>query len=94
MPTTIASASVLQDGRLAILVEAGEASSLQSYLRSKGVKCSEMSPVIWRPRRITRDAMGRLNIEEDVLECEIVAEGTLNDSWNWIRDWAMAKLVR
>jgi hypothetical protein len=94
MPTTIASASVLEDGRLAILVEAGEARSLHSYLRSKGVRCSEVRPVIWRPRRITRDATGKLNFEEDVLECEIVAEGTLNDSWNWISDWAMAKLVR
>jgi hypothetical protein len=92
MSTTIASASVLNDGTLAILVEAGEAASLFGYLQAQKVNCIGPTPVIWRPRRVTRDGMGKLNIEEDVLECEIFAKGTLDDFAKWISNWMMSKV--
>ena len=85
--TTIASASVLPDGQLALLVEAGIAQSFYNHLTALGVRCTEPSPVIWRPRRVTRDAMGRLNVEEDVLESEIIATGTAQDFTNWMVAW-------
>jgi hypothetical protein len=41
---------------------------------------------------VTRDGMGKLNIEEDVLECEIFAKGTLDDFAKWISNWMMSKV--
>lgn len=90
--TTIASAAQMKDGDLFILVEAGEAASLHGFLKSKNVVCSNPSPAIWRPRRVTRDSMGRLNIEEDVLECEIIAQGNFDDFGKWMDEWIKSKI--
>lgn len=91
MSTTIASAFVPKKGELAILIDAAEANSFFDYLRTQGVTCFGPSPVIWRPRRVTRNAMGKINIEEDTLECEILAQGTLDDFANWISNWIAAQ---
>jgi hypothetical protein len=91
MSKTIASAHGLNDSEIGILVDAGEANSLHNFLRNKGVSCTQPSPAISTPRRVTRDGMGRLHIEEDVLECAIIAEGSMNDFANWMEGWIMGE---
>ena len=85
--TTIASAAAINDNEIAILVEAAEATSLYGFLKKKNIECSPPKDAVFRPRRVTRDSSGRIRVEEEALESEIIAQGTLQDFESWMHEW-------
>lgn len=85
--TTIASAFALNEKEVSILVDAAEASSLYAFLKKKNVTCTPPRSAITRPRRATRDSAGRVHIQEDALDMEIIAEGTKEDFQMWMHEW-------
>jgi hypothetical protein len=84
---TVAQATQLGNGTVAILVDTENAESLHASLKAQGVNCAHPSGAIFKPARLMRNGAGQIYREDEAIVHEILAKGTLRDFEQWMAKW-------
>ncbi len=85
--STVFTATQTGDNEVSILVETGYANSLNKYLKSKNVNCSQPSAAVFKTIHAYVDERGRKQINEQAVVHEIIMVGTIDDLNGWIEGW-------